>query len=83
MQPADWFAPMLLGLLVPWMASWVPPRHPGGRFGWCPERPKAYQPNGPEGSPVATRSVTLKRPVGVGESAAPTPIGKAATIRVP
>ena len=31
---------------------------PGGRWGWWPDRPKANQPKGPEGSPVGTRSVT-------------------------
>src|SRR5690242_8353308 len=70
-QPADAAVPSDDGALVPWMASWSPPDQPGGRLGWWPERPKAYQPNGPPGSPVAIGSVTLKRPTGVGEPAAP------------
>ncbi len=56
-QPADAAVPIEAGLLVPWIASWSPPLQPAGRFGWCPESPNAYQPNGPYGSPVATRSV--------------------------
>ena len=65
------------------MASWSPPAQLGGRFGWWPDRPKAYQPNGPYGSPVSTRSVTLKRPVGVGVSAAPIAAANLASGRRP
>src|SRR5438445_9503199 len=70
-HPAGAAVPIEDGLFVPWIASWSPPLQPAGRLGWWPESPNAYQPNGPYGSPVATRSVTLKRPVGVGVDAAP------------
>jgi hypothetical protein len=82
-QPADSLPPIEPGMLVPWMATWSPPVQPGGRLGWRPERPNAYQPYGPDGSPVETRSVTLKRPVGVGESGAPRPTGNDATTLLP
>ncbi|HVG68286.1 MAG TPA: NAD-dependent epimerase/dehydratase family protein [Gaiellales bacterium] len=78
-HPADAACPIELGAFVPWMASWSPPPQPGGRFGWCPDRPKAYQPNGPAGLPVSTRSVTLNEPVGVGVPDAPIAAGNRAT----
>src|SRR6476469_4174089 len=71
-QPAEAAVPSDEGVLVPWMASWSPPDQPAGRLGWWPESPNAYHPKGPPGSPVAIGSVTLNRPVGVGEPAAPT-----------
>src|SRR6185312_11223139 len=78
-QPADAAWPIEFGAFVPWIASWSPPPQPAGRFGWCPDSPKAYQPNGPPGSPVSTRSVTLNEPVGVGVPGAPIAAGNRAT----
>src|SRR4051794_39769573 len=83
MQPAEAAVPSVDGAFVPWMANWSPPDHPAGRFGWWPERPNAYQPNGPPGSPVAIGSVTLKRPTGVGEPAAPTAATNECSVRSP
>src|SRR6476469_7647503 len=65
------------------MASWSPPDQPGGRLGWWPESPKAYQPNGPPGSPVAIGSVTLNRPTGVGDADAPTAATNERITRLP
>src|SRR6266545_3583263 len=38
-HPALAELPIEAGLFVPWMASWLPPRQPAGRWGWMPEIP--------------------------------------------
>src|ERR1700683_5409826 len=51
--------------------------------GECADRARMQQPYEPSGSPVSNRSVTAKRPVGVGASDAPTATVKRATTRPP
>ena len=74
MHPALADVPIDAGSLVPWIASWFPPLHPGGRFGWIPEMPNAKVPSDPpEGKGM--RSVTKYSPGGVGEIGAPVAAG--------
>src|SRR5437763_1076615 len=63
------------------MAICVPPSHPEGRPAvWRAESPSANEPYGPPGGNV-TRSLTLKRPVGVGLSGLPAATGIVASVR--
>ena len=43
-QPALALRPIVQGLLVPWIASWLPPDHPVGSRGWIPLIPNANEP---------------------------------------
>ena len=44
-HPALAEVPIEEASLVPWIASWLPPLHPGGSFGWMPEIPNAKVPS--------------------------------------
>src|SRR5690348_2238242 len=56
---------------VEWIAMRLPPPHPWIACGDFADRARMQQPYGPAGSPVSSRSVTEKLPVGVGASGRP------------
>ena len=46
---------------MPWIASWFPPLHPGGSFGWMPEMPNANVPREPPRERRCGRSRSTRR----------------------
>ena len=68
-----WLAawPMLALSGVEWIAMRVPPVQPWMACGELALRARMQHPYGPCGSPVVSRSVTAKRPVGVGALGCP------------
>ena len=75
--------PWLTAPIAPkWIATWSPPSHEAGSCDTCAERPTA---NGAYGLPCPNRrrSVTKKRPVGVGVDGDPFPTGNVPSFRRP
>src|SRR5581483_2255775 len=71
-QPWVTEKPMLEVSLVEWIATRLPPFQSAIACGATADSASTQQPYGPLGSPVSSRSVTSKRPVGVGASGRPT-----------
>ena len=71
MQPWLTASPIVSVSGVEWMAIRSPPLQSWMACGALADSARMQQPYGPAGSPVSRRSVTAKRPVGVGASGAP------------